>query len=259
VEPLHNLIGILPISYLMTKLMDSYTNRLWNMAPQAMVRWVLIEDRCCYWPDYVIPTTNLTRVSREVTFSTYRPLGPCCFGLWSRSGLTYDIPHSEVALERLKKSYKLRDTPYVHVIVLPYTHKSCPIGLYYIYHTDTLIRKGHISGANHMQALCQAVKAATEIATTLRYPHIILWLWPKIPKKILTLKPHRDTHLMYDTRALITIHLDSSPTNTFTLRTCKRNWPGSHMKMELRRNHEDIRRTLAQEDRELTPKEHMWA
>jgi hypothetical protein len=33
VEPLHNLMGIPPIPYLMTKLMDSYINRLWNMAP----------------------------------------------------------------------------------------------------------------------------------------------------------------------------------------------------------------------------------
>ena len=57
---------------------------------------------------------------------------------------------------------------------------------------------------------------------------------------------------------LITIHLDASPTNTFTLRTCKRNWPGSYTKAELRRNQEDVGRTIAQEDWELTPKERMW-
>jgi hypothetical protein len=73
------------------------------------------------------------------------------------------------------------------------------------------------------------------------------------------LKPHRDIHIMYDTRALIMIHLDSSPANTFTLRTCEWNWPGSLMKAELRRNQEDIGQTLAQEDQELTPKERMWA
>jgi len=123
----------------MTKLMDLYTNRLRNMAPQAMIRRVLIEDWCHYWPDYITPTTNLTRASREVTTSTYRPLSPCHFRLWSRPGLTYNTPHSEVALECLKKSFKLRDTPYAHVIVVPYTHESRPIGLYYIYHTDTLI------------------------------------------------------------------------------------------------------------------------
>jgi hypothetical protein len=107
VEPLHNLTGVLPIPYIMTKLIDSYTNRLWNMAPQAMVQRVLTEDWCRYWPDYIIPTTNLTHASQEVTTSTNRPLGPCHFGLWSRPGLTYKIPHSEVTLECLKKSYKL--------------------------------------------------------------------------------------------------------------------------------------------------------
>jgi len=55
------------------------------------------------------------------------------------------------------------------------------------------------------------------------------------------------------------IHLDSSPANTFTLRTCEWKWPGSHTKAELRRNQEDIGQTLAWEDRELTPKERMWA
>jgi hypothetical protein len=110
-----------------------------------------------------------------------------------------------------------------------------------------------------MQALCRAVKAATKTATILRYPHIILWLQPNIPEKLLTLKPHRDTHITYDTRALITLHLDTSPANTFTLRTCERNWPGSHTKTELKKNQEDIGQTLACEDWELTPKEHMWA
>ena len=91
----------------MSKLMDSYTHRLQSMAPQAMVQRVLTEDWCRYWPEYVIPITNLSHASREVTISTYRPLGLRCFRLWSRLGLTYDIPHSEVALEHLKKSYKL--------------------------------------------------------------------------------------------------------------------------------------------------------
>jgi hypothetical protein len=258
VEPLQNLTGVPPIRYLMTKLMDSYTHRLWAMAPQAMVRRVLTKDWCRYWPDYIIPTMNLTHASREVTTSTYRPLGPHRFRLWSRPGLTYDTPNSEVALERLKKSYKLRDAPYVHVIVVPYTHESRPIGLYYIYHTDTLIWKGHTTGADQTQAICQAVKAATEIATNLRYPHIILWLRPQIPEKILMLKPHRDTHITYNTRALIMIHLDSSPTNTLSLRTCERNWPRSHTKAELKRNQEDIMWTLAQEGNMLTLKERMW-
>jgi hypothetical protein len=116
-----------------------------------------------------------------------------------------------------------------------------------------------MSSADHTQALCQAVKAVTKTVTTLRYPHIILWLWPNIPEKVLILKPHGDTHIMYNTRVLITSHLDISPADTFIIRTCERNWPGSLTKVELKRNQEDIARTLTYEDRELTPKEHMWA
>ena len=99
-EPLHNLTGIPPIPYFMTKLMDSYTNRLQNMAPQAIVQRVLTKDWCHCWPDYVIPITNLTCVSQEVTYSTYCPLGaiskkehslPCLTGFLPCRCLTTSI------------------------------------------------------------------------------------------------------------------------------------------------------------------------
>jgi len=45
-EPLHNLTGIPPISYLLKKLMRSYSLRLKGLPPNAKVRTVLVLDQC---------------------------------------------------------------------------------------------------------------------------------------------------------------------------------------------------------------------
>ena len=46
VEPLHNLTGIPPISYVLPKLIQSYSNRLTGMTLDAKVRKVLTNDWC---------------------------------------------------------------------------------------------------------------------------------------------------------------------------------------------------------------------
>jgi hypothetical protein len=79
-EPLHNLMGIPPICYLLDKLLNAYTHRLQAMPPNAFVRTVLETDRCRIWPDYFIPPTNLHLVSANIGTSTYCPIGPCTAG-----------------------------------------------------------------------------------------------------------------------------------------------------------------------------------
>ena len=55
IEPLHNLMGIPPIHYLLDKLLSAYTHRLRAMPPNALVHMVLETDQCCIWPDYFTP------------------------------------------------------------------------------------------------------------------------------------------------------------------------------------------------------------
>jgi hypothetical protein len=54
-EPLYNMTGIPPISYVMTKLMHSYFIRLRAMPLHAKVQSVLTDNQCHYWPNYVSP------------------------------------------------------------------------------------------------------------------------------------------------------------------------------------------------------------
>ena len=59
IDPLHNLTGVPPISYVLPKLMHSYSNRLQGLPAKARVRTILSDDQCRYWPDYLTPMTNL--------------------------------------------------------------------------------------------------------------------------------------------------------------------------------------------------------
>src|SRR5712671_1141105 len=88
-EPLHNMTGILPISYLLPKLLDAYTLRLQSMPPDALICTVLTDDRCHYWPEWFLPLTNLCRALAGVGPSTYHPIDPCTAGLWTHPQLTY--------------------------------------------------------------------------------------------------------------------------------------------------------------------------
>jgi len=48
IDPLHNLLGILPISYVMPKLMHAYALRLQGLPPNAKVCMVLTANQCRY-------------------------------------------------------------------------------------------------------------------------------------------------------------------------------------------------------------------
>ena len=79
-EPLHNMTGIPPISYVLPKLMHTYSLRLQGLPPGAKVKTVLETDQCHYWPDYITPHTNLCQASSGLSPSTYYPIDPCTTG-----------------------------------------------------------------------------------------------------------------------------------------------------------------------------------
>ncbi len=76
-NPLYNMMGIPHISFLLPKLMHAYTLRLQSMPLHTLIRTVLTDDRCHYWPSHVSPTTNLTCIIIIIfslfPFSPYSP------------------------------------------------------------------------------------------------------------------------------------------------------------------------------------------
>ena len=79
-----------------------------------------------------------------------------------------------------------------------------------------------------MQATSRAVKTALRKAFESQPGHITLWLRPKPSiEHLLTLSPHRDTHITYDTRILIAQYLDSNVTTSLSLRTYHPTWLGA--------------------------------
>ena len=82
-NPLHNLLGVPPISYVLPKLMHSYDLRLQDLPPDAKVHTVLDTDQCHYWPTYINPSTNLSQASLGIGPSMYWPKDPCTARIWS--------------------------------------------------------------------------------------------------------------------------------------------------------------------------------
>jgi hypothetical protein len=112
-----------------------------------------------------------------------------------------------------------------------------------------------------MQATSQAVKTALRKAFESQPGHITLWLRPKPSiERLLTLSPHRDTHITYDTHILIAQYLDSDVTTSLSLRTYHPTWlgapsPRDRSVLTSLVEHEAIGPTPIHD---LPPKEVMW-
>src|SRR6266851_674097 len=129
-DPLHNMIGVPPISYLLPKLMHAYSFRLQSMPPDALIRMVLMHNRCHYWPNYYNPVTNLSHASSDVGPFTYWPTDLCTARLWAHTYLTYSPDPTPGMLTSYKTTLihpALSDT---YIIITYHLHKQAHFGLY---------------------------------------------------------------------------------------------------------------------------------
>ena len=212
-EPLHNMTGIPPLSYVLLKLTHAYSLRLQGLPPGAKVKTVLMTDQCHYWPKYITPLTNLHWASSGLGPSMYWPLDPCTAGLWAHPHLHYDPqPLSSPETGQLKEA--LVSLPHdltLFIFISPTSHSMVPIAAYHLCYAHTPCTYTHTSGmtgADQMQAIIQAVEATLTHALMIPHIHTILWLWPlNATCTLLTLKPHRDTHIMYNVHT----HIMSPP------------------------------------------------
>jgi hypothetical protein len=120
-KPLHNLVGIPPISYLLEKLMCSYSLRLTGLPPTAKVQTVLVSDQCQYWPHYLCPTMNLFHVLQDLGPSTYCIPDLCTARSWFHKQLTYIKNPSALTTTFLCKEDLLHLSPGTFTSLLPLT------------------------------------------------------------------------------------------------------------------------------------------
>ena len=180
--------------------MDLYSHRLRGMASNAKLYTILIHDQCQYWPHYVNPSTNLSHASDGLRESMYQNLGPCTARTWTTSCLTYLHNPFKYVIQQYKQSLKEITVLDIYIFVFPYTYKKVHIAIYYIISNKHTLKHRCTKGMDQMQALCLAVKTALPTTFILQPRHILLWLWLKtLSKKILMLKPHRDTYYSWYT------------------------------------------------------------
>ena len=173
IDPLHNLLGVPPILYVLPKLMHSYALRLKGLSPNAKVHTVLDTDQCRYWPSYINLPTNLSRASLGIGPSTYRPKDPCTAGLWSHPHVTHEPPPPNPTTYKDDLAHPWEyDT---HIFIFMHIHRELPYALYFIKRNRRVSHRGLNRGIDQMQALCRAVKIALVSIDIDHTCRIIIW------------------------------------------------------------------------------------
>jgi hypothetical protein len=253
IDPLHNLTGVPPISYVLPKLMHSYSNRLQGLPARAKVRTILSEDQCHYWPDYITPTTNLRSAFHAPSEHPPRVKGQTSHNRWNTPRLLYFDPTPPYLI--LKHHWDLLHPEptilHIYIALAP----SNPHIAVYLSPSEV---DGTMRGLTQMQALCRAVNEALTKSLTCHTHDIILWICHKpILTRLTTLRTHSNTPTVLIARRLLYNYLTSHPSASIEIRSCERAWLGSRLRVEIKRiaiteETPEIPKT------EMDPKAAMW-
>ena len=129
----------------------------------------------------------------------YWPLGMADARPWGKPRFTYLPSPPPHILASQKHHLQDWDFHTLHIILSPFVHNSQPLTIFWCSFGGQTTLTGCRKGTDYTQALCQAVYNALTLSLPSHEGPFILWLRPKtIPDKLLTLAPHRDSHVTFD-------------------------------------------------------------
>ena len=149
IDPLHNVTGVPPISYVLPKLMHAYSNRLQGLPARAKTRTILSEDQCRYWPDYITPMTNLRAAFRTPSISPPWVEGQMSHNRWNTPRLLYldPTPDHHITIYCQDLLHSAPTTLHIFVATSP---TDPHVAIYY----SPLTTQGTSRGLTQTQALC---------------------------------------------------------------------------------------------------------
>jgi hypothetical protein len=149
VKPLHNLTGVPPISYMLLKLMHSYSNQLQGLPVKAKVRTILSEDQCHYWPDYLTPATNLCNTFHALSIYPPRVEGQTSHDCWNTPRLIYLNPTPHYLIPKHRRDLLHPEPNTLHIFVA-----SAPNDPHVAIYLSSPITHSTMRGLTQTQALC---------------------------------------------------------------------------------------------------------
>jgi hypothetical protein len=125
IEPLHNLTRVPPIQYILDKLIDSYLHRLQGLPLNAKTQTILSDDQCQYWPDYIIPSTNLHCAFHHPTLLSHWVEGQDLHEAWNTPHFYYDTP-----TPIHKTEFRTLNPAHAHIVISAHADAHSPYAIY---------------------------------------------------------------------------------------------------------------------------------
>jgi hypothetical protein len=139
-DPLHNLIHVPSIQYILEKLIHTYSNRLQGLPLNAKTRTILSEDQCQYWPDYIIPQTNLRRTFLFPSLTSQWVEGRDLQEAWNTPHFTYTQYPTRDTPPSHKVDFKTLHPSYTHLVISTHADTHTPYAIYHTPYSSSTVR-----------------------------------------------------------------------------------------------------------------------
>ena len=137
----------------MDKLMHSYAHRLRDLPSSAKVRTIITTNQCRYWPEYVNPITNLSRVSRDLGERVPRAPVPSTAGTWTHPCFTHVLRPPPHIITRYKESMAHPEAADTHIYILHHIRLRRHLATFHITRSQITLSHGLTQGPDQTQAI----------------------------------------------------------------------------------------------------------
>ena len=214
VDPLHSLTAVLPFSYTLAKLANSYSDQIARLPPSHLLRSLDQHNPAAYWAREICPPSPLTRLL-PVSFQPFHfPARPGST-VWSHTrGRSHcqTAPPDEVCTFT-REVIRLRSHLHLYVHLIPFDDAFVAASLLFFEGqvSEFKLHRGH-SG---LEAMLLALVHGTGLAASFSGNHHLSIFLPNrsLSPYLFSLHKHRYLHLTYDLTSNLTDFLSGSNTS----------------------------------------------
>ena len=189
--PLHHMLAIPPIKYMVIKLRQQVQLRLTRLPPNHKLRTIVSSDQTRLHPDFISVPTPLTSLLPSVFPPFYRPLNHT----WSHPQLSSSLtrPRSNaLSAAIIQRASDSTDTS-TSVFLYPLPHPDHYVTAFIIAQDDNIVAKGFSADTNKLRSNAEAASLAAQQLAALPQRNTTFFLpSPLLHSALLSLHKHNN-------------------------------------------------------------------